>query len=261
MSVEEHEVFTWPADHTKIWRYVDLPKYLAMLQTRALFFCRLDRLGDPFEGSLTRATLDLERATVEHMFAEMGALTDSQKEARVDELSRNMSRVARAIRRWCAVNCWHVNDHESAAMWDIYARAGAGVAIQSTFRGLRRSLEGAESKVYLGKVSYVDYSSAVIPRRNLFAAIMTKRKSFEHDQELRAVVSEWAMTPTDELDFDGSLWETGLNVDVELTELVERICVAPTAPEWFAEVIRRVTARYGFEWSVDQSSLLGEPLF
>ena len=36
---------------SKIWRYVDLPKFLSLLEGASLYLARADRLGDPFEGS------------------------------------------------------------------------------------------------------------------------------------------------------------------------------------------------------------------
>ena len=65
MSVTKHEVFEWPKDtDASAWRYLDLPKYLSMLDSQALFFCRLDKLGDPFEGSLPRANIAAEIGTM-----------------------------------------------------------------------------------------------------------------------------------------------------------------------------------------------------
>jgi hypothetical protein len=40
---------------TPIWRYFDLPKFIAFLEHRGLWFSRADLLGDPLEGSVTRA--------------------------------------------------------------------------------------------------------------------------------------------------------------------------------------------------------------
>lgn len=35
----------------KIWRYMDLAQYLALIQTGCLYFKRGDKFDDPFEGS------------------------------------------------------------------------------------------------------------------------------------------------------------------------------------------------------------------
>ena len=40
-----------PASDAKLWRYMDFTKFVAMLNNKALYFCRLDHLGDPFEGA------------------------------------------------------------------------------------------------------------------------------------------------------------------------------------------------------------------
>jgi hypothetical protein len=50
---ETNPSFTTPSDgNVKIWRYIDIVKFLSLLEKRALYFSRVDLLGDPFEGSL-----------------------------------------------------------------------------------------------------------------------------------------------------------------------------------------------------------------
>lgn len=43
---------------TPVWRYMDFAKLVSLLQHGALYFPRLDRLADPFEGSLSRAEFE-----------------------------------------------------------------------------------------------------------------------------------------------------------------------------------------------------------
>ena len=50
MIVENPE-FRLPDDDAAVWRYLDLAKYVAMLQRNCLYLARADQLGDPFEGS------------------------------------------------------------------------------------------------------------------------------------------------------------------------------------------------------------------
>ena len=40
-----------PSADTVLWRYMDFSKFVAMLKDKALWFGRIDRLGDPFEGA------------------------------------------------------------------------------------------------------------------------------------------------------------------------------------------------------------------
>jgi len=48
-------IFKQPSDlDVPIWRYMTIAKLLSLLDNRALFFARLDKLNDPFEGSITK---------------------------------------------------------------------------------------------------------------------------------------------------------------------------------------------------------------
>ena len=48
-------------DSTIIWRYLDLAKFLDLLENQFLFFCRADKFSDPLEGSLNRHWYKMEK--------------------------------------------------------------------------------------------------------------------------------------------------------------------------------------------------------
>ena len=52
-----HPSFAPPSSDVPIWRYIDMPKLVALLETEALFFARLDTQPDRFEGSLLRSDI------------------------------------------------------------------------------------------------------------------------------------------------------------------------------------------------------------
>jgi hypothetical protein len=57
MPFVKHDHFEAPTDPSApIFRYMDLAKFVSLLDTRALFFSRADLLGDAFEGSVTRSS-------------------------------------------------------------------------------------------------------------------------------------------------------------------------------------------------------------
>ena len=262
MAVTAHAEFHWPEDPSvTVWRYLDLAKYLSMLESNALFFSRLDKLNDPFEGSRPRATIEAKDASLALLFGGLGAIEPEETAKRVAEIKRLDSTLARAMTRWCAANCWHLGEHESAAMWDVYMRTGAGVAIRSTFDRLKASFVGDEVTVYMGEVTYIDYSEDVIPTGNLLTPVLCKRKSFEHESELRVLVFQTVFDVDGKPDPEASAWDAGVEVDVDLRVLVEAVHVSPTAPDWFAGLVASVTTRYGFKWDVSQSRLLEDPLF
>jgi hypothetical protein len=52
---QDHPLLSPPPDDAVLWRYMDFTKFVSLLETSALFFCRPDQLGDPFEGSISPA--------------------------------------------------------------------------------------------------------------------------------------------------------------------------------------------------------------
>lgn len=170
----DHPVFTPPADvNAKIWRYMDLSKYLSLLECGALYFSRADKLGDPYEGAMSHSNRQMRPSVYGD------AIHASAFEMRAFQLQWE--------RQWTFVNCWHMNEHESDAMWRIYARTTDAVAIQSTYAKLFQVLP---SQAFLGVVKYIDYDSEWMPEGNLFYSFAHKRKSFEHERELRALIQD-----------------------------------------------------------------------
>ena len=49
---KEHRACNPPSSDAILWRYMDFTKYVSLLEKRALFFARADKLEDPFEGYL-----------------------------------------------------------------------------------------------------------------------------------------------------------------------------------------------------------------
>ena len=45
-------------DSKKIWRYMDFTKFVNLLDTESLFFCRADRFYDKWEGIFPKKMID-----------------------------------------------------------------------------------------------------------------------------------------------------------------------------------------------------------
>ena len=155
-----------------------------------------------------------------------------------------------------AVNCWHMNEHESAAMWRLYLKSNEGIAVQSTYRKLRDALTDEET-IHLGVVKYIDYETDLINNGDLLSALIHKRKSFEHEREVRALIRKFPKPGVER----GDPISHGLMIKVDLEKLIEKIFIAPTAPTWFAELVRSLIQRYGYSFEVVQSKLNEQPVF
>ncbi|MFZ5476904.1 MAG: DUF2971 domain-containing protein [Myxococcota bacterium] len=252
-----------------VWRYLDALKFLALLQTSSLFFARLDKMEDPFEGSVPWVNHEQRKAAYAKHQEERRAFFDGilEKNPSAEPIKQLRDRFLQAgdpvgewyemQRRWTGVNCWFMGEHESAAMWRLYMPAGHGVAVRSTIGRLKESLKNEPSEVYVGEVRYIDFSKDAILDNNSLQLLALKRKSFEHEREVRAIIWD-ALGAT-----SGNcvLGEYGVNLPVDLEALIEGIFVAPQAPSWVRDAVAETVRRYGIGSAVIQSTLDSKPLY
>jgi hypothetical protein len=243
-QLAEHQ----PRD-VKIWRYLDFPKFLSLLESASLFLCRLDRLEDQLEGSSP-----LSLSTWREEFHRHGL--------------RFSPELIRTRRHNTVVNCWHLSERESVAMWKLYSINSFGLAIQSTIESLGASLpkysgEPIHDEQYLpnprflalriGQVRYIDFSSESAPIPEPRELIFYKRASFEHEQELRLVACGY---PFRDEPTDHSVFPTGgERVAVDLPQLLKAVFVAPQAPSWCVELVESAIRRMGFDIPIRHSDL------
>ncbi len=243
--ISKHESFTWPeTPDQKLWRYMDLAKFLSALQTESFWLTRSDMLGDPFEGSIPRATVEEEARTL--------------REHGIDIAAAGIAEGRRWFLTQVHVSCWHLSDHESAAMWRLYSQANEAICVQSTFDRIARNLP---SSMYAGLVSYIDYETGVIPTDNLFYAFTHKRKSFEHERELRFIA--WTQLAAELGGDELRKWSTdaGIAWPLRPSDYIEAVYISPLAPPWFTAVVQRIVADAGLDIPVRQSALNQKPLY
>lgn len=253
MSVEsDHPCFIAPEDkNIKIWRYMDFTKFVSLLEEKCLFLSRVDKFEDPYEGAMSHVNSRIEPSVWENK-------TPREKFNHMD-MSRQMSRHRQMTRQWTYVNCWHMNNTESAAMWKLYAQTNESVAIQSTYSRLHQTLQ---SEAYIGMVNYIDYEKDWLPEGNGFWPYVHKRLSFEHEKELRVLHQDLPVNEEmNRFDHDRVNNEFGKSIPIDLSVLIENVYVSPTAPHWFYNLVANVSKKYGFEFDVKQSELSKTPVF
>jgi len=214
----------------KIWRYLDFTKFVSMLESKSLYFSPTVDMSDPFEGSFSKLNKDF-RPLISKVLTEKDGHSGWN---------------AKELRESVYLNCWHMNDYESAAMWELYGKSNETVCVQSTYGDYEQSLN---DRADVGIVQYVDYKKDWIPDHDPYLAYLYKRKSYEHEREIRGL-----MRREDSLDFTEEL-------PVDLNQLINKVYISPTAPQWFSELVKSVVNKYGFEFDVAQSSITDEPFF
>jgi len=261
-ELASHIYWSWRADlrcapEQKLWRYMDLAKFLSLLEERALYFARVDKLGDPFEGAAGIA----ERQPVwdEHYKAyfrqamitvpgQTIPLSEDQLEKDALRLLGEMRQAMENERHCTFANCWHANSVESEALWRLYCPPPhSGMMIQTTAEALEASL-GPDVDVEIAHVQYLDFKTAFA---GPYERIFTKRKSLSHEAEVRAVFRRRSVKDP----------PAGLTMPVDLKQLVHAIVPSPFSPPWLPSLLARTLKRYDLDLSIGESELLAEPFF
>jgi len=171
MPLGQHPACTEPPADTRICRFIDLPKFRDLFANEELYFRRTDlfKETDPNEAlpseEYVRAALGLRRYDLR------------------DELALNNDLAfARQNSEAYFINCWQLFEGETLAMWKTY---GNGVAVFSRFDLLKSSLTAMLDDILLGVVHYGEKDMSGY---NLIRFLYTKRRYFEKERELRAVL-------------------------------------------------------------------------
>lgn len=210
MPIEKHPVFTEPpSQDSKLWRYISLSKYISLLQTGSLFLCNLEVMAklDPFEGTYPPSKFQHRNwKTISDVPPDKIEQIRRYQPSDNNDITIGFERYKKYIelrirqsyanRKSYFINCWHANEHESSAMWEIYSHKEEGVAIVTTPKLIHESLSDCPERIYCGLVTYGDYEDQhfEISEDNAFNLIMKKRESFSHEIEYRIVF--WDTTVT-----------------------------------------------------------------
>lgn len=242
MSVDkEHPAFTQPSDtNVRIWRYMNFAKYVSFLQKSSLYFPQLKVLAknDPYEGSTTKEI---------YSKIEIGD---------PEAMHFNNQRLIGLSTFY--VNCWHMNETESQAMWKLYSSSfDEAVCIQTTYQKIADALpnisEANQNSYFIGSVKYINHHIDKMPENNIIYPVMHKLKSFEHEREVRIVY--WKRDPGTSEPELLEQYPTGLSVPIDINFAVENVIVSPEAGNWFLDVVRSVTEKYGVNLPISESSL------
>ena len=206
----------------KIWRYMDLTKFLAIIIQKELYFNRADNYEDIYEGELASGDKEL-----------------LQSNPQLEIINQRDSTF---------INCWHENEVESAAMWKLYGNIDDAIAIETDLVRLRTSLP---IRIEIRKVDYIDYDNNSIIRmcleRNHGLSVQDilayKRKSFIHEQEYRAIY--WKIPDSDELD-EGMTWvhPKGINLSIDCSILIKKVHISPYASPLLESIIKTKKKKY-----------------
>ncbi len=263
----QHPTFRLPPNMDgKIWQYMELAEFVSMLHRKALFFVKANKLRDPYEGIMPQFN-NLIRSPGYSKENQQQSHSQEQSNPNIQKLPQITIQQFQLYRELVLINPWHYNEYESAAMWNLYSHENAGIAIQSTTRKLSKCFDdNKEDTIWIGKVQYLDFSKdGANEWDNLIQAFVTKRKSFEYENEIRAVTCMpadanlskesivktanredlfFSSSPKDRVINPKDLTDKGKYVSADLQTLIEKVYIAPYAEPWFEEVLESLLSKY-----------------
>lgn len=248
--------YSRPNPDDKLWRYMDLAKFLSLISHKALYFAAAKSFKDPFEGAkgvvCNKQSWDnfhlefFREAILTAPGQDLKKLTEEKIKSDSHRLLKSLSSIGLQAREDTYICCWHQNDYESEAMWQLYSNDIANaIAIQTTTRRLYVSI-GKDPRIDIGNVSYIDFTKRF---SSINGSFWYKRKAFEHEREVRAII------------YDPQQKSSGIYIPCNINELIEKIYISPYAHKWFFNLVIEILKKYRIKKTVLQSELIQIPFY
>lgn len=215
------------SNNEKLWRYMDLTKFLELVIHQKIYLNRSDNFEDKHEGELDYFTRDW-----------------INKNPFTPLLTTPIS--SNPKKNQYFINCWHQNDHESAAMWKLYGKINDSIAITTDLASLNRLLP---KEVKMHKVTYFDDKTSLdkadihLNHINLFTR---KRMAFSHENEYRAIYFHENLDdknlPNEASWINSS--KKGINFSINVTELIKCVVISPYASNLIHSIIEDILKKY-----------------
>lgn len=207
-----HSAIKTPDSSLEIWRYMDLWKFLDILDNSRLFLSQAQQFEDKLDGRIP--SNKLKSAPGFHPLKKLDKFADT------------------SLRRCNYVNCWSSEINETYPLWKVYSDYRTAVAIKTTIGDLINSVSDATEQIYIGKVKYVDPNRTYKFGGNTFQFFFEKRNYFSFENEVRILVNLNYKDDTELLKLP-----PGIFVQVNPQFLIKEIKLAPLADESFKKLI------------------------
>jgi hypothetical protein len=221
------------------------------------------RLLEPIEGAPSRPTGYFDREEFEKFVVATDSLPDSHARPNFAIRLRTML----LLRRWSGLRLGDAVTLERSRLNAFGYPQRAVPALKTALWGfdLYHTRFVLEQSTHDGLAKVPLLRDFLHREDNALYRYMRKRKSFEHERELRALIQHLPSAP----DPSGSAAqilirqpnpEHGRFIPVRLAKLLEKVYVAPTAPVWFRELVLHITAKYGLKLPVERKRLTNTPV-
>jgi len=264
----------------KIWRYMDFPKFIDLLHTNRLYFSTPSELEslDPYDGCLPESLYNL-----------LNSLDNFLKEYNNPKFASNAKIYNRFLRELICINCWHVSEEESFAMWNSYSSRNSGIAICTTVSDLVKNIQIKNPSIPF-QVGLVDYKFKTVStvyenfEHDVYLPFFTKRKCFSYESELRIIAPIVELNDIfnhkkilDVIYGDSVAMENNINKFLEMKkeqntkgmqkievdnmkDLIKEIYIAPSSPDYYLDAVKSIVDKYELDSNiVIKSPIMNKP--
>jgi hypothetical protein len=232
MYVNHTDLKTDSVSQLPLWRYMDLWKFLKIINSSSLFFPSISLLGDQMEGKIPESVY---REMKEH------DKRNGNEDNFVDVFRNFMEDYSR---NKTLILSWNAAQTESFALWKMYAKDKLGVAIKTDLTRLKGSFKNTEEEIFIGEVSYFDQEN---PSYNIghFSTLLTKHIYYSYEKEVRCLTR---MEDDENLTFK--------NIEVDLNELIDEVYLSPFAfQSGLLEIIEFLKEKHSLNFRIKMSGI------
>jgi hypothetical protein len=242
----------FPDESQVISKYIDVTKFLSLLSKKALFFCRLDKLEDQFEGMVAKRNYEYRvrwHKETNHLMDR--PFTEEEIIAEVEQ----MYEYDKKVKEVYCVCCWNKADKESAALWKIYSDFGKGIMIKSSVKNLIAAFNETPEDIRISEIGYLDYNQDLMRDGNTFFPIIHKQNAYDYEEEIRLIYSIDFPQIGKTYDWSNEEIQEGKLLTVDLTLLIDEIIIGPFSPKWMIDLIADLASKYGLTKPITKSKL------
>jgi hypothetical protein len=258
-------------------RYMDLPKFMYLLQREALFLPKMSVFDDQLEGGLTAkdylstsndaAIIDnamnglwpSASETVDERSIRLEKANSTQIEIRQREFKtpfgvykcEDIDKVFPRCREWLYVSCWHKSMYECSAMWSLYGGDNNSVCIFTTEEKLKSLIQASENidRINLYDIDYIDHKKASLSDECL-APFLAKSLPFSFEKETRLIAYDSKVNLNSAVENNIK----GIEISIgSLPQLIDKVVISPNADAWFSSSVKQLCEEKGLKIIVDST--------
>lgn len=244
-----------------IQRYIDFPKFVNLVQSRALYLSKMSMFEDALEGGLTAldmfkisnipSVLDLavnglwpkvdeskKEREVRLREAEEATLKINERRFQTpfgEYLCNEAEKIFPLCRDWIYVSCWHQSEHECAAMWKLFGKDKNSLCLFSSIEKLEEALTVDDScdSLRVAPIKYISHAKEQFDADAL-SPFISKAKPYSFERETRVIAWDSKIDLSESPDNQ----RLGVSLEANLEILIDKVVISPYADPWFKESVK-----------------------